>query len=379
MSKREISTVLFIFVITAGFGQYSRTWTQEAPSTANRFKLLNENSDPSNNYLEEHNYKLFGPFYNHVTSVLFWNNEWYIKNEEGFNIDAGVSFHIMRAGINETAFAHGATTQNVDGYRTYMDHPDLNGNPDAIIVYSHMNTGVAGNDMITGVEYIDDDDQWTIYNQDLSTSIPLGSEYFIVIPNQSSLSFIHTTNIFTTASSYSIITHPDLNSNPNAKLFVSHNLTKSNNVFEKNIGVFYHPQLERWTIIALDGSDMPNGIAFNVMIPDGDLDDIPDYADHCPGYDDAIDRDHDGDPDYCESSSEPSEYCDDATKTIYEDHLAGEILYYRAQFSITSDRKINSTAQVTFRSETHILNEGFEVALGATFGAYRDYCYSSGS
>jgi len=371
MRKINSSIVLFLLGTSLAFGQYYRTWTQEVQTTANRFKLQYDNSAPGNNFLEEYNYDVFGPSYNNVTS-FFWDGfEWYIKNEEGFNIESGISFHITKAGINETAFAHSATSQNVDGYRTFINHPELNGNPDAIFLYSHLNSVGIGNDNITGLQYFND--KWSIFNQDLSTSIPLGSDYFIVIPGNQQLTFIHTTSNQNGTSAYSVIDHPDLNGNPSAKLFVSHNLTESINVLNKNIGVYYQPFIEKWSVVTADLSPMPNGHSFNVMIPDGDLDNIPDFKDLCAGYDDTIDRDNDGTPDYCDLFEDLG--CD-SYKTIYEDHLPGEVLTYVAEFSVTSNRKINTTAQVTFKSDNHILNPGFEVANEANFEAWGTSCSS---
>jgi len=226
-------------------------------------------------------------------------------------------------------------------------------------------------DLVTGIQYYNG--KWTIYNQDLSSPMQYNLDFNIVVPQSSNLVFTLKTNM-TNNSSFSAINHPALNGHPNAKLFISHNLTQSINVMETKVSVYYSPFLLKWCIITSDLSVMPDGMAFSVMIPDGDLDGYPDYSDRCYGYDDAIDRDQDGDPDYCESFGF-SDFCD-YSKTMVEDHLPGEILRYAAEHSITSDRKINTGAQITFETRNHYLEPGFEVVQGATFDSKHADCLS---
>lgn len=355
-------------------GQYSFTWTQVVPSghSQNTLELLYHEDDPNAIFMLEH-ILVFGLENDHVTSIYKnpISQKWSIWNMDNASLNPIHRFNLMKAGVNETAFVHSSSNANSSGYRTTIDHPLLNGNPNAVFIHTHLNLTGPLNNHITGLQYYDG--KWTIFNEDLMSPILNGSTYHIVIPESSSLAFTHITNNQSSAV-FSLIDHPDLNGNPNAQFFISHNLSQSVNVLDKNIAAYYQPFAQRWGVVTEDLSVMPNGMAFSVVIPDGDLDGYPDYADQCFGYDDAIDRDQDGDPDYCESFGF-SDFCD-YSKTMVEDHLPGEILRYAAEHSITTDRKINNGAQITFETRNHYLEPGFEVVLGATFDAKHADCLS---
>lgn len=163
-------------------------------------------------------------------------------------------------------FVHTATASNISANVTYLDHPDLNGNPNARIIVNHNwnppgSTGVY-NDNVTGVWY--DGANWTIYNENVSLMIE-GSSYNIYIA-QGSEAFTHVATAANqgTLPSYSILDHPDLNGFPNALPFMS-NYYNPNNVYNTlNTGFWYDGS--NWNIYTEGGADIPLDAAFFIAV-----------------------------------------------------------------------------------------------------------------
>lgn len=88
-------------------------------------------------------------------------------------------------------YVHTATTDNIVGWSTRLDHPDLNGNPNAAILIAHSwnGDGAPGvyNDNVSGVHY--DGSVWWIYNED-TYDLVVGSKYNVFIGDPDNL-FIH--------------------------------------------------------------------------------------------------------------------------------------------------------------------------------------------
>lgn len=115
-----------------------------------------------------------------------------------------------------------------------------------------------------------------------------------------------------------------------------------------------------------------SGIAdFTTLSPSGcidsDGDGVCDFADECPGFDDNIDRDDNGVPDYCD-------FCD-FDRVMAEPHLPGDAITYETMISVTSTHPINSGADIVFKAGEFVLLEaGFQVVLGAEFEVIMEPC-----
>lgn len=109
----------------------------------------------------------------------------------------------MSVWAQDKGFVHVATADNISTNWTYIDHPDLNGNPDARFLFSQRFNGV-NNNHPTGIWY--NGTNWTIYNEDLSP-MPVGAAFNIYIPADSPVT-VHiadasnTTDYFTKLSGY---------------------------------------------------------------------------------------------------------------------------------------------------------------------------------
>lgn len=100
---------------------------------------------------------------------------------------------------------------------------------------------------------------------------------------------------------------------------------------------------------------------------DSDNDSVCDALDVCPGFDDTIDRDGNGIPDYCD-------FCD-FDRTLMEASEAGDNLVYAAINTITSGQLIKAGADVTFSAGFEVdLIAGFEVEPNAVFHAVIEGC-----
>ncbi|PVW14321.1 T9SS type A sorting domain-containing protein [Marixanthomonas spongiae] len=113
---------------------------------------------------------------NHNYGVYYDNGDdyWYIYNEDtSVNIPAQAAFDLLldEGTGGATAFKHTATAGNISSNYTLIDHPSLNGKPEAYPVITH-NWGSSGNssnvivDHTLGVWY--NGTNWTIYTEDSS-------------------------------------------------------------------------------------------------------------------------------------------------------------------------------------------------------------------
>jgi len=118
-----------------------------------------------------------GVYVNRATGVWYNGSNWAIYNEdqEGFQVEA--AFNTFVADPSEHAFQHVATEENTNADLSYIDHPLLNGNPDARILITH-NWGEIGqamniyNTSPNAVLYDVIEEQWVITNENLMAIDP---------------------------------------------------------------------------------------------------------------------------------------------------------------------------------------------------------------
>ncbi|MCH9660053.1 MAG: T9SS type A sorting domain-containing protein [Bacteroidetes bacterium] len=170
-------------------------------------------------------------------------------------------------------FVHTAEASTISADASFIDHPDLNGNPDAKILISH-NWNPAGasgiyNDNNTGAFYSAGQSQWAVYNEDGSSMIE-NSAYNIYIAQGSEV-FLHIADAANQGSSdsYSVLSHPDLNNNPDANIILTtyYNPNSMRNDF--NYSVWYNTTDGRWIIFTESLATLPLDTAFFVGIGGG--------------------------------------------------------------------------------------------------------------
>jgi hypothetical protein len=167
-------------------------------------------------------------------------------------------------------------SSNTFGNRVRIDHPGINGDPNAILFATHnwnptTATGVY-NDSNTGVYYDRPSGRWEVFNQD-GAPMPAGAAFNILVADHRLASeaapFVHSANGANVVGIATYIDRPELLGNPNAVLTVTPiwNPPSSVGVYNDHpIAVYYDAGVGRWAIVNQDGAQMPTGASFNVLI-----------------------------------------------------------------------------------------------------------------
>jgi len=129
-----------------------------------------------------------GLYNDHPIGVFYTGTKWAIFNQDLTTMQAGVDFNVFIPDSSAGAFVHTATAGDnigcVASQCTFIDHPLLNNNPDAVFFITQNwnpgdGTGVYNNHPI-GVYYSSVEQKWAIFNQDLA-AMPNGADFNIVV------------------------------------------------------------------------------------------------------------------------------------------------------------------------------------------------------
>ncbi|MEM7087768.1 MAG: T9SS type A sorting domain-containing protein [Bacteroidota bacterium] len=167
-------------------------------------------------------------------------------------------------------FVHTATAGNISADASFITHPDLDGNPNAKILVTHTwnppGSGGVYNQEVTGVFYSNGENQWGVYNES-GVPMTVGSSYNIYIA-QGPGTVLHVADIANQGSvdSYSIVNHPDLNGNPNARLLLTTYYNENGVRNNHNYGVWYDDNINRWIIFSEDFQTIPLDSAFFITV-----------------------------------------------------------------------------------------------------------------
>ncbi len=168
-------------------------------------------------------------------------------------------------GVNDVMFVHKATAGNISAAATYIDHSDLNGNPNAIVAVSHY-LGIYNN-KVTGVWYNTGNQRWAVFNED-STPMLVNSMYNIYIKGSVANAIVHIASVANQGESpsYTVLDEASINGNPNPFLVLSSYWNPSGVYNNSNYGFWYDSSANRWNIYTEDGSNIPTDAAFMVLI-----------------------------------------------------------------------------------------------------------------
>lgn len=209
-----------------------------------------------------------GTYADKKMGVWYSGSIWKIFNQDGSSFTANKHFNVLIPGPDVKAWKHVANQSNTFLNRTTIDHPEINGDPNAIVFVSSAWTGVYDTN-VNGIYYNNSDQKWKIFNQGgPGQLIQNGVEFNVIIPKTSSKykSFVHTSTPANTSSYITTIDHTGLNYNPDAVLFVTANYNPggSGGVYNNhNVGVYYNGS--KWCIYNEDKVALPDGAAFNVL------------------------------------------------------------------------------------------------------------------
>jgi hypothetical protein len=126
-------------------------------------------------------------FYAHEIGVWYDRyrdgGRWAIFNQDRAPMQEGSTFDV--ALLEEpSGFVHRATSANTEGSRTYVDEPQINGKPDAVVsITQNWNPGGGSgvyNDHRVGVSFDAGRGRWTILNED-GAPIPDGAAFNVAV------------------------------------------------------------------------------------------------------------------------------------------------------------------------------------------------------
>lgn len=200
-----------------------------------------------------------GTYFNESFEVDYIAARWVIVDSTGDSIPNNTAFNIYVGGKDDDIYVHihDDATQSTFK-RSYLNHPLLNNNPDALIFITHnrYETDVT-NGFQAPVEYDDTLQQWFLHHY-------LDGEEFMDVPDQAAYnvlirsqaddgSFLHIAAEETITNNYTHLDHPDLNNNPDALIQISHEWEGicCSNEFSR-LGVWYDSGAGQWAIFAQD-------------------------------------------------------------------------------------------------------------------------------
>lgn len=167
-------------------------------------------------------------------------------------------------------FVHIATPETIQNRATLIDHPRLNGDPDAIFFATHVSNpfgapvGIS-NPYNVGAYYSEAEEKWAVYNESDDVMTPYAA-FNIFIPLNGSLSFVHTATADNINLNWTRIIYPPAQ-DLQAIVLAMHSYNAGGGGGQSHnhsIGVYY--DTDYWAIFNQDGAAMVDGRDFNVFI-----------------------------------------------------------------------------------------------------------------
>ncbi len=199
---------------------------------------------------------------------------WSVRATDGYNLHAGATLAVLMADPSSDAFVHTATASNTGYNYTVLDHPRLNGNPDARILVAARDGAISAPDEYLGVWYTWEG-RWSIFLEDKNATLPVGATFNVLVLPDDGTSFVHTVTEANLSDlpghfPWSVIDDPRLNGknlilpqvvqlwNPNGGLGVYN---------DHPVVLSYNSPSERWHLENTDRSDIPVGSSFIIYVP----------------------------------------------------------------------------------------------------------------
>lgn len=156
----------------------------------------------------------------------------------------------------DKGFIHTATAANIHLHGTYIDNPELNGNPSTYFLFSQRYNG-SGNNNPTGVVYDGSEAKWLILNENLE-AMPEGIQFNIYIPDDSPVERVVSDVTNTVGHIMALDGYAESD-------YVFQNTSYNpNSVFNTGIyGTYWHDGVRR--IYEESSTAIPDGAAFMVM------------------------------------------------------------------------------------------------------------------
>ena len=173
-----------------------------------------------------------------------------------------IAFAISVSG--QTSIEHRTTSTTISGFRSAIDHPQLNGNADAIVLAE----APSGYPHAVAVWYIAN--KWHVFNVD-QASMSAGTNFSIRFwsrPDQSRFAHVVTTRNL--SDGRTTIDHPQLNGNATASLSVTQSMSNARGGYwnANEAKAEYDERSQRWYLANTNGQPILAGNAYNIVIAD---------------------------------------------------------------------------------------------------------------
>lgn len=264
---------------TGYFGPYFVDTTSALNSTLDFSQFDNSaiNGDSNAIILTTSNWSVGAVYNNFQTGIFYYLGHWQVYNETTRAIPYNSGFNVVKPTAHGTAFRHKITEIPLYNFSD-IDNPASNGDTNAIVfvthVYSLSDSANIYDTVPLGVWYNPVTQKWSIYNERPGSIMKHKMMFNVFVADTTGgRAFIHTSTISNTGGDRTLIDHPLLNGNPDAVIIVQHNWNPHgllNGTYDSiPIGVYYNGS--NWAVYHQDGTDMPAGLSFNVLIAGPDI------------------------------------------------------------------------------------------------------------
>jgi hypothetical protein len=205
-----------------------------------------------------HDYGKTGPYQTNAYGVWFNGTKWTIFNQNRKPLKPNTRFNVLVMNKSANAFTHTATASSMMQGATKINHPALNGKPNALFLITQ-NYGTKGpyNANPTGVGYASG--SWYIFNTN-DRPVPPGAKFNILI--HSSI-FKHKVTTSSRKNHITYVNNAKTNGKTNDLIFATFNSQGSRKNFNNPIGVWYTSG--KWTVYNENRSPLKGNEAFNML------------------------------------------------------------------------------------------------------------------
>jgi hypothetical protein len=188
-----------------------------------------------------------------LTALQYASGQFGVVDESDGGAPAeGSAYNVFVPGAGDGAFVHTSGVANVSGLTSRIDDAYTNGHPERIVLATHRATPLL--DRPTGLAYASG--FWYLQQLDGGDDFPAGLDFHVYAQDPSFNAFVWTAPA---AASTTALDHPLLNGEPCGRVYAG-----VASMDAHPIGMQYLDA--RWTIVNLDGADIPQGAQFDVVV-----------------------------------------------------------------------------------------------------------------
>ena len=158
-----------------------------------------------------------------------------------------------------------SSPENISGFRTAIDHPDLNGNPDAIIIA----TPPSGYEHPIAVWYLTN--KWHVFNLDQASMAPRQVFSIKYWKAPDSTRFVQVARQQNVRGGRAYIDNAALNGNPSATVTVFQSMSNTRGGYwnANEAKADYDAATQRWYVANANGQPIAAGNAYNIVVEGG--------------------------------------------------------------------------------------------------------------